>query len=59
MAEVITGIQDDEYIQILSGIEVDEEVVTGPYSAVSKKLKEGKTVRIKEDKKKDKDEDED
>ncbi|MFT4533097.1 MAG: HlyD family secretion protein [Saprospiraceae bacterium] len=59
MAEVITGIQDDEYIQILSGIEIDEDVVTGPYSAVSKKLKEGKTVRIKEDKKKEKEEEED
>lgn len=59
MAEVTTGIQDDEYIQILSGIETDDEVVTGPYSAVSKKLKEGKTVRIKEDKKKDKEEEED
>jgi len=56
MAEVTTGIQDDEYIQILSGIELDDEVITGPYSAVSKKLKEGKTVRIKEDKKKDKEE---
>lgn len=59
MEEVTTGIQDDEYIQILSGLEIDDEVVTGPYSAVSKKLKEGKTVRIKEDKKKDKDEEED
>lgn len=59
MAEVTTGIQDDEYIQVLSGLDLDEEVVTGPYSAVSKKLKEGKRVRIKEDKKKDKDEDED
>lgn len=59
MAEVTTGIQDDEYIQILSGIEMDDEVITGPYSAVSKKLKEGKTVRIKEDKKKDKEEEED
>lgn len=59
MAEVTTGIQDDEFIQILSGIELGEDVVTGPYSAVSKKLKDGKNVRIKEDKKKDKDEDED
>ncbi len=59
MAEVTTGIQDDEYIQILTGLEINEDVVTGPYSAVSKKLKEGKTVRIKEDKKKDKEEEED
>ncbi len=59
MVEVTTGIQDDEYIQILTGLELDEDVVTGPYSAVSKKLKDGKTVRIKEDKKKDKEEEED
>jgi HlyD family secretion protein len=57
MVNVTTGIQDDEYIQILSGVEVDEEIVTGPYSAVSKKLKDGKNVRIKEEKEKDKDKD--
>lgn len=55
MALVTTGIQDDEYIQIISGVELGEEIVTGPYSAVSKKLKEGKNVRIKEEKDKDKD----
>ena len=59
MEVVTTGIQDDEYIEVLSGIELDEEVVTGPYSAVSKKLKDGKNVRIKEDKDKDKDKDDD
>ena len=57
MVVVTTGIQDDEYIEILSGVSLDEEVVTGPYSAVSKKLKDGKTVRIKEEKEKDKDKD--
>lgn len=58
MVTVTTGIQDDEFIEILSGISLDEEVVTGPYSAVSKKLKDGKRVRIKEkDKDKDKDKD--
>lgn len=57
MVVVKTGIQDDEYIQVLSGLSVDEEIVTGPYSAVSKKLKDGKTVRIKEEKEKDKDKD--
>ena len=59
MVVVTTGIQDDEYIQILSGLELDEEIVTGPYSAVSKKLKDGKTVRIKEEKDKDKDKEDD
>ena len=58
MVEVKTGIQDDEYIQILSGLEEGDEVVSGPYSAISRKLEDGKKVRLEdeEDKnKKDKD----
>ncbi len=35
---VTTGIQNDTYIQILSGLKGDEEVVSGPYSAISKTL---------------------
>lgn len=50
MVNVTTGIQDDEYILITSGIEKGEVVVTGPYSAISKKLDEGDVVRIKEEK---------
>ncbi len=50
MKEVTTGIQDDEYIQILSGLNGDEEIVKGPYTAVSKTLKEGNKITIKEDK---------
>ncbi len=45
---VKTGIQDDEYIEILEGVEVGEEVITGPYSAVSKILKPGSKVFIEE-----------
>ncbi len=47
--KVISGIQDDEYIQIKDGIEVDQEIVSGPYSAVSKKLNNGTEARIKEE----------
>ena len=51
---VTTGIQDDEYIQILSGISDGEKVVTGPFSAISKTLKQGDTVyESKEKEKKD------
>jgi HlyD family secretion protein len=39
LREVKTGIQDDNHIQILSGLKVGEEVVSGPYRAVSKGLK--------------------
>ena len=55
MVKVVTGIQDNEFIQILEGVELDEEVVSGPYSAISRKLKNGLALR----KKKEKDEEED
>lgn len=51
MVEVKTGIQDDEYIEILSGVSEGQEVVTGPYSVVSKTLKQGD--KIKRDNKSD------
>ncbi len=44
--EVKTGIQDNDYIQILSGLEEGETVVSGPYSAISRKLKAGSQVTI-------------
>lgn len=50
MVKVTTDIQDDEYILIKSGLEAGETVVTGPYSAISKKLDEGDNVRVKEEK---------
>ena len=54
---VTTGIQDDDYIQINSGLEEGDQIVIGPYAAVSRKLEEGKEVYIKKDKdKKDKEE---
>ena len=50
MLEVKTGLQDDAYIQIISGLEGGEEVVTGPYSAISKKLEDGDNFHRKEKK---------
>ena len=47
---VSTGIQDDEYIQILSGLSEDQEVVSAPYTAISKELENGSSVRIVEEK---------
>jgi len=44
--EVTTGIQDNDFIQILTGLKNKEEVICGPYSAVSKTLKEGAKVKI-------------
>ena len=36
---VTTGIQDDQYIRIMSGLEEGEEVVISPFTAISKTLK--------------------
>ncbi len=49
MVEVKTGIQDDSYIQILQGVEVGDEVITGPYNAVSRKLEDGKEIQVVEE----------
>jgi len=37
---VTTGIQDDTYIQVLSGLKEGDEVVSAPYPAISKTLKD-------------------
>jgi len=41
---VTTGIQNDTYIQILSGLKGGEEVVSGPYAAISKTLNDKMVV---------------
>jgi HlyD family secretion protein len=38
--QVTTGIQDDMYIQVLSGLKAGDEVVSAPYPAISKTLKD-------------------
>ena len=43
---VQTGIQDDSNIQIKEGLEVGEEVITGPYNTVTKILKAGDKVEV-------------
>jgi HlyD family secretion protein len=48
LREVETGIQDNTYIQILSGLEIDEQVITGPYRAVSKTMTNGNEIKIVE-----------
>lgn len=49
--EVETGIQDDENIEILSGLQDGQTLITGPYSLVSKTLKDGQSVKTEEKKK--------
>ena len=42
---VQTGIQDINYIQIVSGIKKGDKVITGPYNIVTKTLKDGTKVK--------------
>jgi HlyD family secretion protein len=47
--QVETGIQSDDMIEIISGIEAGEQVVTGSYRAISSDLRNGATVRVNND----------
>jgi HlyD family secretion protein len=43
---VTTGIQDDEFIEIKDGLKGDEQVISGPFSAISRLLKNGDAVKV-------------
>lgn len=43
---VKTGIQDNLHIEILEGLASGDEIVTGPYNAVSRTLKDSMLVKI-------------
>jgi HlyD family secretion protein len=47
--QVTTGIQSDELIEILTGLEEGEEVVTGSYRAISRDLSNGAVVTVSND----------
>lgn len=42
---VKTGIQDNDYIEILTGLSEEMEVITAPYNVITKKLKDGSSVK--------------
>ena len=44
--DVKTGIQDNSYIEILSGITPGERVISAPFSAISKKLSDSTLIEI-------------
>ncbi len=43
--EVKTGIQDNMHIEIVEGLDTGQEIIVGPYRAVSKKLNNGDAVK--------------
>jgi HlyD family secretion protein len=43
---VTTAIQDMNYIEIKSGLNAGDEIVSGPYNTVSKTLKDGSKVKV-------------
>jgi len=45
MLKVKSGIQDNMYIQIISGLKENDEVVTSPYTAITKTLKDDAAVK--------------
>jgi HlyD family secretion protein len=44
--KVTTGIADDTYMEIKSGVQPGDDVISGSYSAISRKLKDGAKVVI-------------
>jgi HlyD family secretion protein len=46
MVKVTTGISDDTYTEIKSGVQPGDEVISGSYSAISRKLKDGVKVAL-------------
>jgi HlyD family secretion protein len=46
LAKVTTGISDDTYTEIKSGIQPGDELISGSYSAISRKLKDGAKVTL-------------
>jgi HlyD family secretion protein len=45
MVKVKTGIQDNDYIEIKDGIKTGDEIISAPYGAISKQLKNGTAVK--------------
>ena len=51
MRRVETGVADNTYIEIKSGVKVGEEVVSGSYAAISRTLKDGSKILVEKPKK--------
>lgn len=45
LVKVKTGIQDNNYIEITNGLKEGDQVISGPYSAIAKQLKDGTAIK--------------
>lgn len=50
--EVKRGISNDQYMEIISGLEENKQVISGSYKAINRELEDGSKVKIEEPKKK-------
>jgi HlyD family secretion protein len=44
--DVKTGIQDNTYIEVTSGVDAGERVISAPFSAINKKLSDSTLIEI-------------
>lgn len=53
MVQVETGIADTTHMEIKAGLKKDDEIVTGPFSVVTRVLKDGDKIRVETPRKND------
>jgi HlyD family secretion protein len=51
LINVKTGISDDKFIEIISGLKGNEDIVSGSYRAINRELEDGKSVTLENTKK--------
>ncbi|HET9056845.1 MAG TPA: efflux RND transporter periplasmic adaptor subunit [Chitinophagaceae bacterium] len=44
--KIKTAIQDNEYIEVVEGLKEGDEVISAPYNAIAKTLKDGQKVKV-------------
>lgn len=57
LVEVKTGISDFDNIEVIEGVKEGDEVISGPFLLVSKKIEDGDPIKAKKDRKDKNDED--
>jgi len=47
MSQIVeTGIQDNNYVEITSGLSIEDDIVIAPYNAISRKLADSSMIEI-------------